>query len=285
MSSFLLSLASWAARRLPRRVIDGIYRIDLLARPLRRALNRAAPAGLSEVTVAAGELRGMRLLLDMHSEKDYWLGSYEADLQVALHNLVQPGMVTYDVGANIGYISLILARLAGKNGRVFSFEALPENVQRLNKNLVLNSMAERVTVIPQAVVDRAGTVNFLVGPSGGMGKAEGSAGRQEVAYNQTISVDSLSLDEFVFEQGNPLPQLVKIDIEGGEVMALPGMRRLLQEVHPTILMELHGPESARVAWEVLGAAGYRICQIQAGFPAVPSLEALGWKAYLAAFPK
>jgi FkbM family methyltransferase len=141
----------------------------------------------------------------------------------------------------------------------------------------------RVTIIPAAVVDKTGPVSFLVGPSGGMGKAQGSAGRQEIAYRGTINVSGISLDEFVYQQGHPPPQLVKMDIEGGEALALPGMRRILQQYHPIVLLELHGPGAAQVAWAELQAAGYRLCRMQPGFPSVPSLEALDWKAYLAAF--
>lgn len=283
MDKWFLTLAAWSARILPDWAKRSIYRIRPLARLVRSELNRAAPVGLSTVTVAAGELEGMQILLDMHTEKDYWLGTYEPELQAALRELIEPGRVVYDVGANIGYISLMLARRVGPDGKVFAFEALPENVTRLSDNLALNGMEARVAVVPCAVVDRAGAVSFMVGPSGGMGKAAGSAGRQDVQYNQAIRVDGLSLDEFVFQQGNPPPELIKIDIEGGEVLALPGMRRVLDEFHPLILMELHGPEAARTAWMVLQNAGYRICQMQPGFPTVLSLEGLNWKAYLAAF--
>jgi hypothetical protein len=134
------------------------------------------------VNVAAGDLAGMKLALDLQSEKDYWLGTYEPELQQALRQWVQPGMLAYDVGANIGYISLLLARRVGEAGRVHAFEALPANLERLRTNLALNDMQDRVLVTPAAVVDHAGQVQFWVGPSGGMGKAEGSAGRDEVKY-------------------------------------------------------------------------------------------------------
>ena len=75
-----------------------------------------------------------------------------------------------------------------------------------------------------------------------------------------------------------------MDIEGGEVLALPGMRRVLAEARPLMLMELHGPESSRVAWETLTAAGYEIRWMRRGYPVVPSLEALGRKAYIVAKP-
>ena len=134
-----------------------------------------------------------------------------------------------------------------------------------------------------AVTELAGPVRFLVHASGGMGKAAGSAGRAD-QYQSEISVPGISLDEFVYGQGNPPPQVVKMDIEGGEVLALPGMRRVLAEARPLMLMELHGPESSRAAWETLTAAGYTICWMRRGYPVVPSLEAMGWKAYIVAKP-
>lgn len=283
-ASPVLRLASWAARLLPLRLKRLFYRSPRLARLIRQELNRAAPQGLSVVEVAAGELTGMRLSLDLHAEKDYWLGTYEPELLATLADLVRPGWVAYDLGANIGYITLLLARLAGPDGRVYSFEALPANLERLCLNLDLNALDQRVTVVPGAVGDSTQPVQFLVGPSGGTGKAQGSAGRQELAYSQAISVPGIVLDEFVFTLGHPPPALVKIDIEGGEVLALPGMRRVLAEARPILCLELHGPEAARVAWETLVAAGYRLCRMAPGYPPVPSLQGLDWKAYMVALP-
>ena len=282
MANPLLALAAWTARWLPVPVKRGLYRFRPLAGLLRGALNRAAPQGFTPVVVAAGGLQGLKLSLDMQTEKDYWLGTYEPDLQAAVADLVKPDMLVYDVGANIGYISLLLARRVGAGGHVYAFEALPANLERLRLNLELSGLSERVTVVPAAVVEQKRPVRFLVGPSGGMGKAAGSAGRQDVVYSQSLEVDGLSLDEFVYAAGNPPPQVVKVDIEGGEVLALPGMRRLLSEAHPLMLLELHGPEAAHMAWDTLHAAGYRLCRMSPGYPQIPSPEALDWKTYLVA---
>ena len=176
----------------------------------------------------------------MQVDKDYWLGTYEPELQSALRELIPPGAVIFDVGANIGYVSLLLAKAAGEAGKVFAFEALPSNVEQLRRNVALNGMEERVTVIDRAVTQAPGPVRFLVHASGGMGKAAGSAGRDD-KYQSEVTVPGISLDEFVYGQGNPPPQVVKMDIEGGEVLALPGMRRVLAEARPLMLMELHGP--------------------------------------------
>ena len=281
MANPLLSLAALAARLIPMPLKTALYRIRPLARLIRSGLNRAAPRGPTRVQVAGGGLQGVKMLLDLQEEKDYWLGTYEPDLQAAVAQFASPGMVAYDVGANIGYISLLLAKTVGQSGRVFAFEALPANLERLRTNLTLNGLETSVQVVEAAVTNQSGPIQFLIGPSDGMGKAAGSAGRQG-DYAQSIAIHGLALDDFVFVQDHPPPQIIKMDIEGGEVLALPGMRRLLREAHPLVLLELHGFEAARVAWEELSAIGYRICWMEAGYPEVGSLDALGWKAYIVA---
>ena len=281
MSSFLLSLAAGFARILPPALKRQIYRITPLANLVRGTLNKAAPTGLTEVEIAAGLAAGMRMRLDLHAEKDYWLGTYEPDLQTALTRQIRPGWTVYDVGANAGYITLMLALQVGPRGRVFAFEALPENVTRLRGHVALNGLGERVTVVAAAVTDRSQPVRFLIGPSDDMGKAIGSAGRQ-LDYADSVEVPGVALDDFVFREGNPPPQAVKMDIEGGEVLALRGMTRLLAEHRPLILLELHGPESARVAWETLTAAGYTLHRMGDDAPRVTSLDELDWKAYVIA---
>ena len=283
MRKFLLSIAAFAARILPNPVKQAIYRAKPLAAFIRRGLNRAAPTGLTQVKIASGDLAGFTILLDMQVDKDYWLGTYEPELQAALRELVQPGAIIYDVGANIGYVSLLLAKAAGPAGHVYAFEALPENAGRWQTNIALNGMDGRLSLFTGAVTQAAGPVSFLVHTSGGMGKAAGSAGRDD-RYQTEITVPGICLDDFVYDQGNPAPQVVKMDIEGGEVLALPGMRRVLAEARPLMLMELHGPESSRVAWETLTTAGYTMHWMKHDYPVIPSLDAMGWKAYIVASP-
>lgn len=282
MNRIVFKLAGWMARLLPVPVKQAVYRFKPLAHLVRRTLNQAAPQGLIQVTVVAGGLAGVDLCLDLHTEKDYWLGTYEPELQAAIMHWVQPGAVIYDVGANVGYVSLLLARRTGVTGRVFAFEALPGNLTRLRTNLDLSGLGMQIHVVDAAVIESQRQVRFWIGPSGGMGKADGSAGRRDVAYEQSIEVTGLSLDHFVFELGNPPPQVIKMDIEGGEVLALPGMQRLLVEAHPLLLMELHGPEAARKTWELLTQVGYKLYKMQSRYPEIPSLDALEWKAYIVA---
>ena len=281
MKKFFLSLATLIARGLPLSFKQALYRFPPLARFIRGSINAAVEQGLSVIEVAAGDLKGYKLQLNLKAEKSRWLGTYEPELQAALRDYLRPGQTVYDVGANIGYVSLLMAHNVGPQGRVFAFEALPVNVERIHNNLRLNNISN-VTLVSAAVIDKTAPVTFFVHDSVGMGKAAGSAGRGVEQYKAEISVPGLSLDEFVYVQGNPAPAAVKMDIEGGEVLALPGMQRLLAEHHPLMFLELHGPESEKVAWQTLRAAGYTLRAMEKGSPLIPSPESLGWKAYLIA---
>jgi FkbM family methyltransferase len=278
---FYLRLAAWAARILPPGVKNWFYRFPPLARILRRSLNRAAPKEMTEVSIAAGNLAGFRMVLNLQTEKDYWLGTYEAELQEALRSQAKPGMVCYDIGANIGYISLMMARLSSPGGEVHSFEALPANLRRLKENISLNGLENVIQVHPRAVIDLTHPVRFLAHSSTSMGKAAGSAGRAE-EYDQEIKVEGLALDDFVYKLKQPSPDIVKMDIEGGEVLAVKGMKRLLKERKPILLVELHGEEAASAVWNALTAAGYSIMEMHADHPKVESLAQLNWKAYILA---
>lgn len=284
MKKIIRSAATLAARYLPDSLIAALYRFKPVAGFVRGMLNLAVPGERVEISIAGGELAGMKMVLDLKTEKDYWLGTYEPELQAAARELVKPGGVVYDVGANIGFVSLLMSRFCGAAGQVYSFEALPANVERLHENVACNQLETRISVQAYAVIDRPQTTSFLIGPSGGTGKAGGSAGRDDLGYVDSIPVEGISLDEFVYSLGFPAPDLIKIDIEGGEVLALPGMQHLLNEAHPTLLLELHGHQAAKVAWDTLTGCGYTLNQMRPGFPPIEAFEDLGWKSYLVATP-
>lgn len=278
-----MKLAASAARWLPDPVKRGIYRFKPLAGLIRRALNRSAPQGLAQVTIAAGILEGWQAWLDLRSEKDYWLGTYEPELQQAVRDYVRPGMTIYDVGANIGLVALMFARAAGEKGQVVAIEALPANVKRLEQNSGLNLPHAQVQVVAAAAGSSNAPQTFLVHASTSMGKAVGSAGRDEL-YGQQITVEGVTLDHLAFEAGYPRPDVVKMDIEGGEVMAIPGMTRILNEVRPVMMVEIHGIEAGHAVYDALTAAGYTLHQMSPGYPTLGGRDQHDWKAYIIGLP-
>jgi len=119
-----------------------------------------------------------------------------------------------DVGANIGFYSIEVA-LAGLAPRVLAFEPDPRNLLQLGANILVNRLVDRITVIPKAVSERAGTVSFQ--PA-----ADSSTGQSRVDEQASTAIESVTLDETIGGEGQRL--FVKMDIEGHELAALRGMR-------------------------------------------------------------
>jgi FkbM family methyltransferase len=280
---FFLRLAEFASQVIPKNLINAIYRCSFLSHCIRSVLNYYAPTGLTEVSIKSGALSGFRLKLDLKSEKSYWLGTYETLMIQAIHDFVKPGMMVYDIGANIGYLSLVFSQAVGKQGRVYAFEPLLENVKRIHTHIALNSLDEIITVFPYAVFDSNGRQPFLVHELHAMGKLSGSSGRDETYKNQIV-VRTLCLNEFIFKEENPPPDLIKIDIEGGAVQALPGMSKVLKKYQPIILMELHGPEEAQITWDLLRQCNYKIYAMKKHYPEISTSNSLNWKEYIVAKP-
>lgn len=275
MANPLLGLAAAAARLLPAPLKRGLYKLGPLSRGLRAALNRAAPLGLSEVTVAGGDLAGAALLLDLQSEKDYWLGTYEMELQHAIREWAKPGAVVYDLGANVGYVSLLLARAVGANGQVYAFEPLPANQARLRRNLELNP-GVNVELIPAAAAEHSGRASFALHGSDDMGRLHSAGSPAE----KSIEVKTIALDAFA--KSHPTPALVKIDVEGAEALVLQGMQQLLRARQPVLFIELHGYQAGQACWALLQHAGYQLHWMQAGYPLINAVSELKKKSYVIA---
>ncbi|MCX8063083.1 MAG: FkbM family methyltransferase [Anaerolineales bacterium] len=271
------------SRLIPTSLKRLVYRLPWLANWLRQRVNRSIGQRLQWVEITAGGLRGLSLYLDLTQEKDYWLGVYEPELQMAIQELVHAGQVAYDIGANVGYITLMLARRVGPQGKVIALEPFPQNVQRLRQNIAANAHLAPIEVVAAAVVETNRSVPFWVGLSDDTGRV-GDPSLEEPTPRESILVEGVALDELVYKQGYPKPDVVKIDIEGGEVLALQGMKRLLHEAHPLLLLETHNRACTETACTLLTQAGYRISRMQKGYPALNCQQELPRRVYLVAFP-
>jgi FkbM family methyltransferase len=189
--------------------------------------------------------RGLRINAE-GSNVGYSLGTTEPLIQEALAALCQPGWVCYDVGANIGFFSLILGRLVGRAGFVVAAEPLPENVTRLQHNVALNA-GLNVRIVPSAIGDDVGTAEFAVAPFSTHGKLR-ALQRDPATMTAVISVPITTIDEIVATQAHGTPHLIKIDVEGAELAVMRGMRTLLDTARPLLFCEMHGnqPEMARM---------------------------------------
>jgi len=152
-------VADYAARAVPRSVALRVRRSAGLTRIVRGTLNAVVPADLEQVEVAAGPVAGARMLLDLRREKSYWAGTYEPWVQDSVVEVLRDGGVAWDVGAYIGYHTVLFHRLCGPQ-RVVALEPNPDSRERLEANLAVNH-ALGVEVIDAAASGAAGTGSLV----------------------------------------------------------------------------------------------------------------------------
>lgn len=177
----------------------------------------------------------------------YATGRYEEGTAALMNRLLKPGDCFIDVGANIGYLTLVGARLVGPTGSVLAFEPLPAARAWLERNVALNGESH-VTIRGDAVCDRTTTAVLNIGPS----RHTSTSSLLPTAESQGETVvQAVRLDDVVAD--SPRVRLLKIDVEGAEHLVLEGASRLLDVHSPDIIVELNGPE----AGEALRKRGYQ----------------------------
>lgn len=137
--------------------------------------------------------------------------------------IVKEGDVVVDLGANIGYFTLLAARLVGKKGKVYAFEPEPINYSLLLKNISLNGY-DNVVAMQKAVSNTTGKIAFYLSSM----DTGAHTMYQSHETREFIEVESVTLDEFFKDKIHPI-DVIKMDIEGAEIAALSGMERTIRE--------------------------------------------------------
>jgi FkbM family methyltransferase len=207
-------------------------------------------------------------LADPEQLKVYFYGHYheryEADL---VQRLLNADEVFWDVGANVGYFTLVAATVLNHRGRVVAFEPGKNAYARLTENIALNAH-RNIQTFPVAVTDREGEAMLhLAGDI-----ADSSASLYPVAPGQSGQevCRTVALDQVLRSEGLRPPDLIKLDAEGAELAVLEGARELLADSPPLWLMEMEeknlraaGTSKAAVA-QCLSAYGYRAAHLAKG---------------------
>lgn len=205
----------------------------------------------------------------------YCFGMFERTTARALRRLLPPGGVAVDVGANIGAHTLPMARQAGPQGRVIAVEPTSAST-RLRDNLARNpDLASRVTVCPVAILapgERLAPAYYAAWPVRGGKRRHAVHGG--VALNAEGSA-GVTLDALIQEQGLTRLDVIKIDVDGGELAALRGAGATLERWRPALVLELsvyalieHGG-SLEALLALLAEARYRLLE-EASFAPLPS---------------
>jgi FkbM family methyltransferase len=164
------------------------------------------------------------------------LGLHEREVLECLRQQLKPGMTVFDVGANLGYFSMVAGELVGRTGRIISVEPDPRVVEVLAKNVEANGF-QNATVVRAAAYNSSGEVSLGCAP------ATSWSGIDYKRPTTRIAVRALTLDSISDQLGLDRVDLVKIDVEGAETVVLEGMSDMLVRYRPQVLLELHGEYS------------------------------------------
>jgi FkbM family methyltransferase len=205
-----------------------------------------------DVTVGRGQAAGLRLNA-AGTSPSFAAGTAEPHVQEALHDSLTEGNVFYDVGANVGFFTIIAARLVGSSGKVFAFEPLPQHVAALKRNVELNEF-RNIEILTTAVAALDGTGALqLHGKSEDSLRAKLETAGSLKGADELVPVKVVSIDSEI-QRGLAPPDVVKIDVEGAELDVLTGMKETLQAHGPTVICELHGTNGEVLPF--LRAIGY-----------------------------
>jgi len=162
-----------------------------------------------------------------HSRVLGYLNYWEFEESKFLKSYVKEDMQIVDIGANIGYFTLLFSKWVGQNGKIFSFEPEPENFTILQKNIIANQ-CRNVLSYQQAISDSSNSeFLYLSQTNPGDHRITSFYAYEHDEHRSKIKIDTTSLDSFF--QSNSKINLIKMDIEGAEGLALKGMTNLINE--------------------------------------------------------
>lgn len=223
-----------------------------------RLVSRLLDAFSERRVVATGEAAGLTLV-SRDADPEFGRGTYERPIQQAIASNLAPGDAFFDIGANIGFFSLIAARRVGTEGQVYAFEPVPRNAAAIRRTAQLNGF-HAIRVFPEAVGATIGRAELLLARH--IGGAALASAEAPPDMNGYLEVDVTTLDDAIARHGLRPPSLVKIDVEGAEIEVLRGMTETLRAHRPSIIYEIDDAtregldRKARQIAALLTSAGY-----------------------------
>lgn len=204
--------------------------------------------------IAVGLAGGSLIFASPSKNLGYIVGTADKPLQRAIKNYVARGDTVYDIGANIGYVSLMLARQVGPAGQVVAFEPIRDAFDVLRRNVFLNGM-NHVKLLNTAAAATCGesimrTVQNLSMSSMVWHRNDDSA--------VEVFIKTVAIDDLIISGEIVAAKFVKIDVEGAEGLVLEGMSRMVASAQPVIFLEC-SEIGRRTTWELLHDLGYH-CQ-------------------------
>ena len=204
-----------------------------------------------------GLFKGIKIEINFKNQLALIFGSPEIHLQEILKKHVAKNAVVFDIGANIGYVSIAMSRLVGDNGKVFSFEAIPSTAERCRRNLEFNA-CDNVQLINKALSAECKKVEFRIPDSGDTHPMASMVWHKNMANVVILEVDSIAID--LDEEFKSLtPSFLKIDVEGAEGQVVLGMQHMISRCLPIIFIEC-SIAGRHIVWDLLKSLNYKCYQ-------------------------
>jgi FkbM family methyltransferase len=162
---------------------------------------------------------------------------YEPPVARFLRELIKPGFICFDVGANVGVYALQMCHWSAPTGRVVAFEPNPKALEILERHVSMNHFQDRVQIVGAAVGSSEDHATFFAAGAEGMNRLE-SPNPALAAESHALTVPVLTLDNFVRTKRS-IPDLVLIDVEGFELRVLEGARNLIRSGNTHFVVEMH----------------------------------------------
>ncbi|MGQ0541437.1 MAG: FkbM family methyltransferase [Blastocatellia bacterium] len=183
---------------------------------------------------------GRNLIVDLTTgmqETVFFIGEYERAISEITSKMIGESDVCLDVGANFGWYTTLMAMRSGKDGAVHSFEPVPKSFAELKRNRDLLPFSQKVHINNVALGDRADTVHINL--FDGLSSGHASLATRGESGISSFECRMIALDSYLEERNVGDVAIVKVDIEGAEMMFLRGANRLFeQEFPPVFLMEM-----------------------------------------------
>jgi FkbM family methyltransferase len=224
---------------------SAISKKSLIGKNLRGVL-RLIPQN-AVLPILQGRLRGKKWIKGS-GVNGYWLGSYESEKASLFGKTLKKGDIVFDIGAHVGFYTLLSAELAGKEGKVFSFEPLMANYEYLKKHIEINNY-KNITPFNVAVSDREGFAFFARGENTSTG---------HLTNEGEIRVRTIAIDDWINNKKLPIPNILKIDVEGAEFNVLKGAVNLLEARRPIIFLSTHSSDIHKECSDLLLSLGYKL---------------------------
>jgi FkbM family methyltransferase len=162
---------------------------------------------------------------------------------------LKKGMVVFDIGANIGEVSLFCAHLLGEDAKVYAFEPMKETYEVLKYNIDLNKYGKRITPFNIALSDQNGEADlFAATEVDELGSFEDGLHTLYATNDRSVLLHKIAMEKMDDKKELPSPDFIKLDVEGAELHVLRGAADTLKKHHPKILLEFNA--------ETFEAAGY-----------------------------